>query len=302
MKVSAFTYVRNGFKLGYPFVESIRSLLPIVDEYIAVIGDSDDGTREAVAALQNDKIKIIDTVWEMNLRQGGKVFALQANIGMDEASRASDWLFHLQADEVLHEKDLPEIKKALHENLNDQTIDGLLLNFIHFFGDYNHYCTSRRFHQREIRVVRNNPNIRSYKDSMGFRKYINPSTADNEKGEKLVAKQVDAAVYHYSWARPPKKQKLKGIEFHKRYTESDEFIKPFEEKHGEEYQYREYDYLKKFAGTHPEVMKEVIENFDWNFDYDPAKNNMNFKEKFMKAVENITGKQYFVYKNYKVRR
>lgn len=279
MKLSAFTYVRNGFTLGYPFVESIKSLLPIVDEYIVVVGDGNDGTREAVVALNDKKIKIIDTVWDMNLRQGGKVFALQANIGMDQASRDADWLFHLQADEVIHEKDLPVILESLQDNLKDREIDGLLLNFIHFYGDYNHYCPSRRFHQREIRVIRNDPHIRSYKDSMGFRKYQDPSNTEGEKGTKLNVRQVNAAVYHYSWARPPKKQKLKGIEFHRRYTESDEFIKPFDEKHGEEYQYREYDFLKKFNGTHPGVMREVVNNLDWKFEYDPSRNNMSLREK-----------------------
>jgi len=301
MKLSAFTYVRNGFTLGYPFIESIKSLLPIVDEYIVVVGDSNDGTREAVIALNDRRIKIIDTVWDMNLRQGGKVFALQANIGMDEASKEADWLFHLQADEVIHEKDLPVISKSLQDSLSDQKIDGLLLNFIHFYGDYNHFCPSRRFHQREIRMIRNDPRIRSYKDSMGFRKYEDPFNTEVERGKKLNARQVDAAVYHYSWARPPKKQKLKGIEFHKKYTDSDEFIKPFIEKHGDEYQYREYDFLKKFTGTHPAVMKEVVTNFDWKFEYDPSKNNMSFKEKLMKLVEDITGKQFFIYKNYRVR-
>jgi hypothetical protein len=136
---------------------------------------------------------------------------------------------------------------------------------------------------------------------MGFMKYEDPLHTENEKGTKLNARQVNAAVYHYSWARPPKKQKLKGIEFHRRYTESDEFIKPFEEKHGDEYQYREYDFLKKFKGTHPAVMNEVVNNFDWKFEYDPSRNNMSFKEKIMKLLEDITGKQFFIYKNYKVK-
>jgi glycosyltransferase involved in cell wall biosynthesis len=300
MKVSAFTYVRNGFVFGYPFIEAIKSVLPIVDECIVVVGDSYDGSREAVEALNNRKIKIIDTVWDEQLRVGGKVFALQANIGMDNASKDADWLFHIQADEVIHEKDLETIRRGMEENLHRKEVDGLLLKFIHFYGDYHHYCPSRRFHQREIRIVRNDPHIRSYKDSMGFRKYNDPKHTEKEKGTKLNTVQIDAAVYHYSWARPPKKQKAKQIEFAKRYHESDDFIAEFNKSHTQEYNYVAYDYLNKFTGTHPAVMLPVVQNQDWKFEYIPEKNNMSFKEKVMRLLEQLTGKQFFIYKNYKV--
>jgi glycosyltransferase involved in cell wall biosynthesis len=296
MKLSAFTYVRNGNTYGYPFVESIQSLLPLVDEYIVVVGDSTDGTREAVANIGSEKIKIVDTVWDETLREGGKVFAQQANIGFDNCSKNADWLFHLQADEVIHENDLPLIRKTLEDNISTKGLDGFLLRFIHFYGDYRHYCPSRRFHQREIRIVRNSPHIRSYKDSMGFRKYSNP----DEKGDKLFVKQMNVPVYHYSWARPPKKMKAKQIEFARKYIATDDFVKDFEAKMGDEYGYREYDYLEMFTGSHPGVMKSTVAAQDWGFEYDPAKNNMSFKEKLLKLVEKLTGKQIFIYKNYRL--
>lgn len=302
MKVSAFTYVRNGFTFGYPFIEAIKSVLPIVDEFIVVIGDSYDGSREAVKALGDPKIKIIDTIWDEHLRTGGKVFALQANIGMDNASKDADWLFHIQADEVIHEKDYATIRKAMEENLHRKEVDGLLLRFIHFYGDYLHYCPSRRFHQREIRIVRNDPKIRSYKDSMGFRKYNDPSNTDQEKGIKLQAVQIEASVYHYSWARPPKKQKAKRIEFTKRYTEKDDYIEDINKEHAQEFNYRGYDYLNTFTGTHPAVMLPVVKSQDWKFEYIPERNDMTFKEKVMRLLEKMTGKQFFIYKNYKVLR
>jgi glycosyltransferase involved in cell wall biosynthesis len=302
MKVSAFTYVRNGFTLGYPFIEAIKSVLPIVDEFIVVIGDSYDGSREAVEALNDKKIKIIDTIWDEQLRTGGRVFALQANIGMDNASRDADWLFHIQADEVIHEKDWATIRKGMEDNLHRKEVDGLLVKFIHFYGDYHHYCPSRRFHQREIRIVRNDPHIRSYRDSMGFRKYNNPMNTEKEKGAKLRTIQIDATVYHYSWARPPKKQKTKQLEFAKRYTESDDYIIELNKNHDQEYNYIGYDYLNTFTGTHPAVMLPVVQSQDWKFEYIPEKNDMSFKEKVMRLLEKITGKQFFIYKNYKILR
>lgn len=300
MKVSAFTYVRNGFEFGYPFIESIKSILPIVDEYIIVIGDSNDGTREAVEAFQNKKIKIIDTIWDPDIRSGGKIFAIQSNIGLDHVSKDADWLFHLQADEVIHEMDWPIIQKAMKENMENSEVEGLLLNFINFFGDYYHYCPSRRFHQKEVRILRNTPQIRSFKDSQGFRKYVNTANTDTEKGKKLKVKQIDATVYHYSWVKPPKKQKAKRIEFEKKYHETDAFIGTYEKKYRDGYDYKDYDYLKVFSGSHPAVMLPLIKEQDWKFTYDPKKNNMSIKEKFMKLLEQITGKQFFIYKNYKL--
>ena len=169
MRVSGFTYMRNSFKYGYPVIESIKSILPVCDEFIAVIGKSDDGTREAIEAIGSDKIRIIDTEWDDQLTKGGKVFAQQANIGLRAAT--GDWAFHIQSDEVFHEDELPEIQQAMLENLDNQQVEGFLFNFLHFIGDYKHIGTTRKWHRREIRIVRNNPNVYSYKDSQGFRAY-----------------------------------------------------------------------------------------------------------------------------------
>jgi hypothetical protein len=111
---------------------------------------------------------------------------------------------------------------------------------------------------------------------------------------------VEATVYHYSWVRPPKKLKAKQLEFTKRYHQTDEYVQDYEQRHKEEYSYREYDFLKIFNHSHPAVMQEIIASQDWIFKYDPANNNMSFKEKLMKLLEEITGKQFFIYKNYKV--
>ena len=135
---------------------------------------------------------------------------------------------------------------------------------------------------------------------MGFRMYQNPQDQDTEKGTKLRVIKVGVPIYHYSCARPPKKMTAKRIEFHKKYTDSDAFIADVQQKEAEGYSYREYDNLKTFRGTHPAVMKDVVAAQDWTFVYDPKKNNMSAKEKVMKAIEDLTGRQFFTYKNYKI--
>jgi len=299
MKVSSFTYVRNGLQLDYPFIEAIQSILPLVHECIVVLGNSTDGSRAALEALNDSRIKIIDTVWDDNLRGGGLIFAQQANIGLDHVSDDADWIFHIQADELIHEKDLPYIQKAMEDNLHNTEVEGFLFKFYNFFGDYWHYAPSRRFHQHEIRIIRNNKHYRSYKDSQGFRWFNNPANHLQEKGRKLKVKLLNAAVYHYSWAKPPKKQKEKHIEFGKRYNTDDSFIEQYNATYGDAYDYRDFDYLKPFKGTHPALMQARVAAQDWTFTYRPEKNNMTFKEKFMKLLEDVTGKQFFIYKNYK---
>ncbi|MBK7882409.1 MAG: glycosyltransferase family 2 protein [Chitinophagaceae bacterium] len=260
MKVSAFTYVRNGFNFDYPFLQSIQSVLPVVDEFIVVVGDSFDETRDSILALNDVKIKIVDTVWDEQMRAGGYIFAQQANIGLDNVSKDADWVFHIQADEVIHEKDYPTITKAMKDNLADKSVDGFLFNFLNFFGDYRHYAPSRRYHQKEIRVVRNNPNIRSYRDSQGFRIFNDPANAVNEKGKKLMVKKIDATVYHYSYVKRPETQFKKHVEFGNRWEPNDDWIEEMIRIHPDGFDYSKIDYLKLFKGTHPAIMHPKLHN------------------------------------------
>jgi hypothetical protein len=250
--------------------------------------------------VHSPKIKIVDTIWDDNLRTGGRIFAQQANIGLDHVSKDSDWVFHIQADEVIHEKDLPVIKKEMERCLDQPKVEGLLFDFLNFFGDYKHYAPSRRYHQKEIRIIRNDPHFRSYKDSQGFRSFINPENQWEEKGRKLTVKKIDATVYHYSYVKDPKVQLKKHLVFGSRWNESDEWMKEFIEKNKSGYDYGKIDFLYKFKGTHPVVMHDRIEKQDWVFNYDGSKNDMTLKEKVLKLLQDVTGKQFFIYKNYKL--
>lgn len=295
MKVSGFTYIRNGFTYGYPFIKSIESILPICDEFVIAVGDSNDGTREAIVQLNSPKIKIIDTVWDDELREGGKIFAQQANIAFDAIT--GDWGFHIQADEVVHEKDLDTIYQAMKANLENKTVQGFLFHFLNFYGSYDYIGTTRRWHRKEIRIVRNDKNIRSYRDSQGFRIY--PTLEDYHKGHKgikLKAKQLDCSIFHYSYVRNPKHMSKKNKRFHS-YWHNDQWV----EAHVDEsdFMYTEMDLLEPFKGTHPAVMKEVIAGMDWKFDPKQINGRMSAKEKFLYHVEKLTGWRIGEYKNYK---
>lgn len=296
MMISAYSYVRNGLTYDYPFVQSIRSVLPLCDEFIMVLGDSTDGTREAIEAIGDPRIRIVDTVWDEKLRTAGRIFALQANTGLDHVK--GDWAFHIQADEVLHEDDIPLVRAAMEKYYADPKVEGFLFRFLNFFGDYRHYGPSRRYHQHEIRITRNDPHVRSYRDSQGFRIFEHPENQWEEKGRKLHVVPLEARIFHYSHVKNPLMQVKKRAAFVSRYH-GDEVVREYV-KANEGFNYRDYDYLKVFEGTHPAVMKDFIAAQDWEFHYDPSRNDMNAKEKLMRMLERLTGKQFFIYKNYKI--
>jgi len=263
LKISGFSFVRNGVKLYYPVVESIKSILPIVDEFVVAVGqgDPDDGTREAIAAIGDPKVKIIDTVWEEKYFKKGIINALQTDIAKQSCS--GDWLFYLQADEVVHEKYLPVIEKRCAELLNNEQVEGLLFRYKHFWGDYDHYHVSHGWYPFEIRIIRNHPSIHSWQSAQSFRYfeyYDNPRQAGGTR--KLRVAKVEAEIYHYGWVRPPhmmqnKSRALDSVHWGRRKAEEHYSKAP------KEFDYGPLDRLAEFKETHPAVMQERIKQMDW---------------------------------------
>lgn len=187
MKISGFTFVRNAIKYDYPVVESITSILPLCDEFIVCVGKSEDGTEDLIKTIASDKIKIVPSVWDDTLREGGQVLAVETNKAFDAVSPDSNWAFYIQADEVVHEKYLPAIKQAMELYKDDPKVECLVLKYLHFYGNYKYVADSRNWYRREVRIIKNDKQIRSFRDAQGFRK--------NE--QKLTGKIIDAYIYHY---------------------------------------------------------------------------------------------------------
>lgn len=263
MKISGFSFVRNGIKLYYPVVESIRSILPICDEFVIAVGkgDEDDNTREQIEAIGSSKIKIIDTIWEEQYYKKGVINGMQTNIARNECS--GDWLFYVQADEVVHEKYLPVIKARCEELLDKEEVDGLLFDYKHFWGDYDHYHISHGWYPNEIRIIRNKPDILSWQSAQSFRRYDYYDNPRQPEGtHKINVAKVNAYIYHYGWVRPPhlmqnKRRALDGVHWGRKKAEE------FYQKAPKEFDYGPLNLLPVFKDTHPQVMKEMIARFDW---------------------------------------
>jgi glycosyltransferase involved in cell wall biosynthesis len=289
MFISGFTFVRNAIKFDYPVVEAILSILPICDEVVVAVGNSDDDTLGLIQSIDSPKIKIIETIWDDSLRKGGQVLAVETDKALAAVSPDADWCFYIQGDEVVHEQYLPVIRQAMQENLSQKQVEGLLFKYTHFYGSYQYVADSFKWYRREIRVIRNTGKVRSYRDAQGFR------TIDNQK---LNVKLIDAYVYHYGWVKPPEIQREKmksSIKFWANEEETNS-LKP----QLDNFDYSEIDSLSHFEDTHPKVMQERIERVNWLFDFNIEVKRLSFKNRVRMAIEKLTGWRIGEYRNYRI--
>jgi len=292
MKVAGFTFIRNAIKNDYPIVEAITSILPVCDEFIVALGNCDDGTGDLIRGINSPKIRIIDTVWDDTLRDGGSVFAAETDKAFRAISPDADWAFYIQGDECVHEKYLPLIKKEMDDNLNNTQIEGLLFKYLHFYGSYDYYGHSRRWYRREIRIVRNNKAIHSYRDAQGFR----------WDGRKIKVKLIDAYIYHYGWVKPPNGLANKLRNFNRFYHDDAWMNENLPETFEFDYTYKNPDRLIHFKDTHPAVMQNRIAATNWNLNIDLKTLNkkMTFRRKALQKIEDWTGWRVSEYRNYKL--
>lgn len=283
--ISGFTVIRNARLMGYPVLESIRSLLPLVDEFIIGVGQSDDDTRAMLESLNDRKIKIFDSIWDTSKTKGGLILSEKTNEALERCSH--DWCFYLQADEVVHEADLDLVRQALARADSIPEVQGLLFQYLHFYGSYSTIATSRRWYRNEVRVVRRSSGIRSHNDAQGFRVH----------GAKPVVIASGARVFHYGWVKPPKvmgqKSKLLNRWWHGN-TKDHEF---------EQFEYARQYGLKTYKGPHPAVMTELIAAQDWTFDARRALTDWTLKDLNLLAsdqLEALTGYRIGEYKPYRL--
>lgn len=269
MMLSGATFVRNAIKFDYPVVEAIRSILPICDEFVVNVGESEDQTLELVSAIGDPKIRIIVSKWDDNIRTGGKILADQTNIALNNCR--GDWIFYIQADEVVHEKHLDRIRKMAEMAFPIKEIEGLLFDFKHFFGSHFLVKDERGWYRREIRIIRNGIGVTSWKDAQGFR----------IGARKLRVVHSGATVYHYGHARNPAVMQAKQMNLD-RYWHDDNWIR---ERYSQPFMIN-LKGVVPFDETPPEVMKERIAKAEWDIYRDPEKRRV-FKRSMARKIFSI---------------
>lgn len=270
MRVSGFTIVRNGVRFAYPFEESIRSLLPVVDELHVGVGDSEDDTLQRVRTIDSPKIRIFETEWNLENREGGKVLSEQTNLALERCD--GDWCFYLQADEVLHEGDYDVIRDAMRRHLKNDRVLGLWFRYLHFKGGYD--LRDALGYKTSVRIVRGGSGLRSIRDASKFGwshdrpLRIRPWSPTRPTG---------ARIFHYGWVRPPLAMADKWERFVRLYDEGG----LGEARAREQLKEWEYDLSAcvPYEGSHPEVMRDRIAAEDWktpDFEHVPLWRNPTF--------------------------
>ncbi len=288
MKIAGFTIIKNAVINDFPIVEAIRSILPVVDEMIVLIGDSTDETIALIESIGDPKIKIHHSIWDKNLRKGGAVLADETNKAFNLIGDEFTWAFYIQGDEVIHEKYHSSIREACEQYAYDKEVQGLLFKYKHFYGTYDYVGDSRKWYAHEIRMIRNNKIITAYRDAQGFR--IGKT--------KLPVAVVDATVYHYGWVKGPQQMRKKQKESSQFWNDDTQMEKI--KASPDYYDFSGYDSLEKFTGTHPNVMLDRINKKNWAIDLDISKKKFSLKNKLLYYFEKLTGIRPFDFKNYKI--
>ena len=287
MKVSGFTFLRNGVLLGYPFIESIRSLLLACDEVIVAVGGSSDNTLDLVREINDPKLKIIETTWNESMADRGYVYAQQKMIAQFNCT--GDWAFYLECDEILHEKDIPLIRAQMAKYLHDKAVEALVFDYYHFYGTPNQIAISPRWYKKAPRIIRNT--IRSFAPDGLFWVIMQ----DNKHGHYPQAANVGCHIYHYGHVRKvvAMNEKIQKVE---RY-----WGKTPRQFSG----YGDIDYksLAKFSGAHPAIIRNWLNTnaeheFTINPDYVPT--NRDKRHRIMMVLSQLLGNLDFTKKHYKL--
>jgi glycosyltransferase involved in cell wall biosynthesis len=242
MKISAFTFIKNGTIFGFPYMESILSVLPIVDEFVVNVGDSDDDTLERIRAIGDPKIRVIESRWNDRMKVGGYVYGQQKMIAQFNCT--GDWAFYLEGDEIVHEEDLKKIVDACRTHLDDERVEALSFDYYHFYGNANSYLDSPGWYRREVRIIRNS--IRSYAPDGLFWHVL---TERSKVSRYPRAAHTGAAIYHYGWIRSEEEMNRKS-----------ESVQKYWNKNHKRIDYREIDQqiIREFTGTHPAIIRDWL--------------------------------------------
>ena len=297
-KISGFSILRNGIQFDYPFLESWRSLLPLVDELVLVIGESTDQSLAVAEKFSREegegKVKIFQSIWPLHdpiKKKSGLILSEQTNLALDYCQ--NDWCFYLQADEVIHEADYSAFKKAFRAAQENLSVEGVVFQYQHFYGSFNVIQETRSAYRREVRLVKKSTGARSVGDAQSFLK---------KEGEKLNALLSTARIFHYGWVRTPEAMREK-TQFMDELYHGDAEVGAALPQTGDNYRYKRFWGLRPYLGSHPSVMESRIQEKGWNWDLKGSPfvfKTGDVKKVLLDGFEKITGHRPFEFKNYRI--
>lgn len=249
------------------------------------VGRSEDDTLALVRSIGDPRIRILETEWDMTRRN--TVLGIETHRAMQAC--VHPWGVYIQADEVLHESGVDELRATIQAVHDDARIEGLLVRYLHFYGGFDTVATHRRWYRREVRVVRlaRELDIRPYQGAQGFR--VGPEY------RKIRARLTAAQMFHYGWARPAQALREKRDLGRTMYPwrNADASLPLLAWMPG----------LEPFRGTHPIVARAWIN--DRRVDPDRVIAPRKFRWRFVRyyistLIERLTGVRVFEFRNYEI--
>ncbi len=271
--ICGFGFGKNLTRLKYPVEAAVLSVLPICDQFVFVVGKSDDDTLDRVRGI-SPKVQVLESTWP-DVKVDGTVLAIEANKAL-AAARATNctWGFYIQADEVIHEDDLPLVRKAADHWASHPEVKALLFQYLHFVLDYQ--TTDPWMYHKASRLVRLDGASEIFGDACGpgIPNYSGPVRNGyldkHHLGHHVQWAKDPAAgpfspkarVFHYGWVKSKEDLDAKLGMVEKLWwgtlTEEEKNARK-NNKFGSFID--RYPALKKFHGTHPAVMRSLIQNF-----------------------------------------
>ena len=274
MKVSAFTFIKNGQILGYPFIQSIQSILSIVDEFVINVGQSEDDTLALIQSINSPKIRIIQSIWNNNMHDRGYVYGQQKMIAQFNCT--GDWAFYIEGDEVYHEDDLDKIRASMQTHIDNPEVEALVFDFYHFYGNSNSYLDSPGWYRSEARIIKNS--VRSYAPDGLFWLVLD----SNKNGRYPKAKHTGACCYHYGWVRSEEQMNLKSQKVQQYWGGEPTKI---------DYSQMDQQIIKAFSNSHPKVVQDWLPKDKGIYQADPTyqPSKKQKKHRLMLKLEKLFG-------------
>ncbi|MEO7960246.1 MAG: hypothetical protein ABIR19_01795, partial [Ginsengibacter sp.] len=175
---------------------------------------------------------------------------------------------------------------------------------------YSHHVVSHKWYPYEIRIIRNDADIHSWRDAQSFRRIPGFNDIDyfqKENTFKLKVAKVDASVFHYGWVRPPELMKKKWVLF-ETHMQGEQKAQSFFKQKPEVFDYGDMRRLAVFKETHPAVMRDFINKFNWQNQLYPHNKTISkhkhdkLKYRVLSYLEQkiLGGKQIGGFKNYEL--
>lgn len=254
MKISAFTVLSEPEKYNYPYLEAIKSFLPLVDELVVVyniLPDFQDGSLERIKAIGDPKIKIVAGLFNYK-RFGWASQGIMRTNGYYAAT--GDIVLMFDADGILHEKDVDKCRQALEQVHSNGSAYGFWMKHRIFKPDIGiRQCKHSGFYNKS--VLGNSFNF--YGKDANYAPNWESLPKELDRGQ-----QIDVYLYGYERLWDTKEIFVEKLKF-RRIMESSQRSVPSEEQYIKDYlaeveDRKTREHITLSLGDHPAIIQEKI--------------------------------------------